>query len=183
MKGTNWILHWPQLDRCNGEQRMPVGTDLLLEEMRHPQPSENELLSAVADGSGFLSVRAVGGVVRPLSAQELPGFKALVSSQSWEKTKRWGDTDVWWKGLDYRIINSTAQAKPPDHSSHFSTSDQELILKERLRRQAHCACPGYSPYHRGGAGCSFSAFLFVGLNNFLCTQGVTCVLRALCCET
>lgn len=36
MKGTNWILRWLQLDRCNGEQRMPVGTDFLLEEMRHP---------------------------------------------------------------------------------------------------------------------------------------------------
>lgn len=35
MKGANWILGWLQPDRCNGDQRMPVGADFLLEEMRH----------------------------------------------------------------------------------------------------------------------------------------------------
>lgn len=75
MKGTNWILGWLQPDRCNGEQRMPVGTVFLLGEMRHPSLQKEiwcQLWQMEVDSSLSVQQEMLSG---PLSAQELLGTK------------------------------------------------------------------------------------------------------------
>lgn len=66
----------------------------LLRRNEASQPSERDLLSGVADGSGFLSVCAAGDVVRPTvspGAAWVRSFGGLPVRQ--EKTK--GGIDVW----------------------------------------------------------------------------------------
>lgn len=77
MKGTNWILGWLQPDRCDGEQRTPVGTDFLLEEMRHLSLQKEiwyQLWQMEVDSS--------------LPVQQEMLYKALVASQSDGKRQR-----------------------------------------------------------------------------------------------